>query len=130
MDRLVIEYDSQGKECSAARGVPGRPTGAGRKSLLNGRTLVALSDGNQIVELDRDGDIVWKLACWPANDGGATSNGNTLVNLGVAKKVVEVDPWGVVRWGVAGLQKPHTAQASQQWQCPGAYDSTMPRQPI
>ncbi|HYV38799.1 MAG TPA: PQQ-binding-like beta-propeller repeat protein [Gemmataceae bacterium] len=108
-DKCVVEYDSQGKECWR-RNVPGSPTGVER--LPNGRTLIAMSDGNEIIEMDRAGDVVWKVNV-PGRPTTAQrlANGNILVCLQFGNKVVEIDPKGVVVWQLHNLNNPFTAQA-------------------
>ncbi len=106
---VVVEYDSQGKECWR-KSVPGEPTYVER--LPNSRTLVALPSPGMIVELDRAGTVVWKLSL----AGGPSTaqrldNGNTLISLCDVGKVIEVNRRGKVVWQTTqGLRSPHTVQ--------------------
>ena len=106
--KVVVEYDVAGKECWR-KTVPGPPTGVQR--LINGRTLVALSDADKVVELDQQGKIVWEITL----EGRPTTaqrlaDGRTLVCLQHSGKVVAIDREGHVCWEIGGMKRPHTAE--------------------
>ena len=96
---LVLEYDTQGKECWRQT-VAGEPTGVQR-----------LATPGKVVEIDRTGKTVWEVFL----EGRPTTaqrlaDGNTLVSLQNAGKVVSINRRGDVVWHIAGLSNPHTAE--------------------
>ena len=108
--KLLIEYNPAGKESLRLPGLPGPPSDVRR--LDNGQFLLALSEANKVVEMDRDGRVTWSVDL----EGRPTSvnrldNGNTLVNLQFAKKAVEIDRAGKIVWELPGLNNVLTAQA-------------------
>ncbi len=113
-EKVVFEYDETGKETWRHSDLPGRPTGV--QGLENGNVLVACSDSNHVVEVARDGRVVWDLTI----EGRPTTaqrlpNGHTVINLQrvtqeSAGQVVEVDNEGNIRKLIGGLDMPHTSQ--------------------
>ena len=107
-ERAVVEYDAAGRECWRRDGLPGRPTSVQR--LKNENTLLALSDGQAVVEIALSGEIVWRA---PLTGRPTTAqrlaSGNTLVNLQDAGEVVEIDSEGTVVWRLKKLHSPLTA---------------------
>jgi len=57
-ERQVCEYDGKGQVIRTIK-VPGNPFVAVR--LPNGNTLIACGDGHKLIEVDRDGKVVWRL---------------------------------------------------------------------
>lgn len=107
--KTVFEYDSQGRETWRRINLPGRPTGV--EGLANGNVLIACSESDHVVEVARDGRIVWKFEV----EGRPTTaqrlpNGNTVINLQTAGKIIEVDQQGNRKTLVEGLDRTHTAQ--------------------
>lgn len=107
--KIVCEYDGTGRETWRRINLPGRPTSV--EGLDNGNVLIACSDSNQVVEVARDGRIVWdfKIEGRPTT-AQRLDNGNTVINLQTAGEVVEVDPQGNRTVLVKGLDRSHTAQ--------------------
>jgi HEAT repeat protein len=108
--RYVVEYDASGRERWRKDNLPGGATDV--KSLDSGRILLALPETGEVIEIDRNGQTVWKavLAGRPTT-AQRLENGNTLVNLQNAGEVVELDRQQRIVWRLKGLQKSHTAQA-------------------
>lgn len=105
----VFEYDSRGRETWRRINLPGRPTGV--EGLENGNVLVACSETDRVVEIARNGRIVWEYEV----EGRPTTaqrlpNGNTVINLQTAGKIVEVDQQGNRKTLLEGLDRAHTAQ--------------------
>lgn len=91
--------------------------------LENGRTLVNLTHGNKTVELDQNGNVVWKVGnddfpdLKPFDDpcgGQRLPNGNTVIAsyhaTGTAIKIFEVTPDKRIVWKYAGPQRAHEIQ--------------------
>lgn len=107
--RTVYEYDSRGKETWQRADIPGRPTDV--QGLENGNVLIACSETDRVVEIARNGQIVWTYEV----EGRPTTaqrlpNGNTVINLQTAGKIVEVDQQGNRKTLLEGLDRAHTAQ--------------------
>ncbi len=108
--RVVLEYDDSGKEILRLDKLPGPPSDGRR--LDNGNLLLALAEADKVVEMDRQGKVVWSVALkGRPTTANRLANGNTVVNLQFGKKVVEVDPAGKVVWQLDGLSDALTAQA-------------------
>jgi len=108
--KLLREFNAAGKEILRLSDLPGPPSDVRR--LENGNFLLALSKADKVVEIDRNGHVVWSAAL----EGRPTTinrldNGNFLVNLQFARKVVEIDVAGKVVWELTGLNNALTAQA-------------------
>lgn len=89
--------------------------------LDNGNTLACLTNGNQVVEFDRDGKVVWRVSNddldgRPMDDacgGQRLPNGNTVVTAYHAKvgvKLFEVSPGKEVVWKYEGPNRVHHFQ--------------------
>lgn len=108
--RIVLEYDESGEEILRLDKLPGPPSDGRR--LENGNLLLALAEADQVVEMDRQGKVVWSVSLkGRPTTANRLANGNTMVNLQFGKKVVEVDPAGKVVWQLNGLSDSLTAQA-------------------
>ena len=106
--QAVVEFDARGRECWRRDKLPGNPISVER--LENGNTLVALSDGNRVVEVRRDGELAWDVQI----GGRPTSaqrlpNGRTLIALDSARRIVEVDRSGKEVWQLELSTEPSTA---------------------
>ena len=89
--------------------------------LKNGNTLVCLTNGNKVVEMDRQGKVVWKvsnddLQGNPIDDacgGQRLPNGNTVIAAYHAKvgvKLLEVTPEKEIVWTYEGPHRAHHFQ--------------------
>ena len=89
--------------------------------LDNGNTLVCLTNGNKVVEMDADGKVIWKvsnedLPGSPIDDacgGQRLPNGNTVITSYHAKvgiKLLEVTPEKKIVWTFDGPQRAHHFQ--------------------
>lgn len=89
--------------------------------LENGNTLVCLTNGNKVVEMDSDGNVVWKvsnddLPGNPIDDacgGQRLPNGNTVITAYHAKKgvkLLEVTPQKEIVWTHEGPNRAHHFQ--------------------
>ena len=89
--------------------------------LENGNTLVCLTNGNKVVEMDAEGNVVWKvsnddLPGNPIDDacgGQRLPNGNTVITAYHAKKgvkLLEVTPQKEIVWTYEGPNRAHHFQ--------------------
>jgi hypothetical protein len=89
--------------------------------LDNGNTLVCLTNGNKVVEMDADGNVIWKvsnddLPGNPIDDacgGQRLPNGNTVItsyHARVGVKLLEVTPDKKIVWTYEGPQRAHHFQ--------------------
>jgi hypothetical protein len=89
--------------------------------LENGNTLVCLTNGNKVVEMDADGKVIWKVSNEdlpgnPIDDacgGQRLPNGNTVITSYHAKvgvKLLEVTPEKKIVWTFEGPQRAHHFQ--------------------
>ncbi|MFC7081427.1 hypothetical protein [Halorussus caseinilyticus] len=81
--------------------------------LADGHLLVADSEHDRVVELNRSGEIVWEFGGsatlnWP-RDADRFSNGHTLVTDSYNDRVVEVDENGDIVWAVETGGLPYEA---------------------
>ena len=87
----------------------------------NGNTLVCLTNGNKVVEMDADGNVVWKISNEdlpgnPIDDacgGQRLPNGNTVITAYHAKKgikLLEVTPQKELVWSYDGPHRVHHFQ--------------------
>ncbi len=87
----------------------------------NGNTLVCLTNGNKVVEMDADGKVVWKvtnedLPGNPIDDacgGQRLPNGNTVVtayHAQVGVKLMEITPEKKIVWTYEGPHRVHHFQ--------------------
>jgi hypothetical protein len=107
--RAVVEYDADGQEVWAVRGLPGGPMSARR--LENGNTLVALSDADLVAEYDPQGKMAWsvKVEGRPC-DAWRLPDGTTLVAAHRAGRIVELDAAGEKVWSVEQIEDPQAVQ--------------------
>ena len=79
--------------------------------LLNNHVLFADTGNDRVIEVTRDGQVVWSWSAWDyfspsqsitgrshLNDVDRLKNGNTLVTLRDLNKIVELNPQGDVIW--------------------------------
>jgi hypothetical protein len=89
--------------------------------LDNGNTLVCLTNGNKVVEMDADGKVIWKvsnddLPGNPIDDacgGQRLPNGNTVItsyHARVGVKLLEVTPEKKIVWTYEGPNRAHHFQ--------------------
>jgi hypothetical protein len=79
------------------------------RRLANGNTLMSASTGNKVVEVNRDGDIVWADSSglnYP-NEAYRLANGNTLITDRDNNRVIEVTPQRAIVWSYSNLTGPH-----------------------
>ena len=87
----------------------------------NGNTLVCLTNGNKVVEMDGEGKVIWKVSNEdlpgnPIDDacgGQRLPNGNTVITAYHAKKgikLLEVTPNKEIVWTYEGPQRAHHFQ--------------------
>jgi HEAT repeat protein len=108
-EKTIVEYDDQGKEIWRSEVLPGGPTSIDR--LENGNTLVACTEGAEVVEIGPDKKVVWRVALEGRPvDARRLSDGRTLITLQNASRVIEVDESGKEVWQLAGLGQPFSAQ--------------------
>jgi hypothetical protein len=108
-ERSVVEFDDKGEEVWRVDGLPGGPTSIQR--LDNGNTLIACTEGSQIVEIDPAKKTVWKATIdGRPVDARRLDDGRTLVTLQHAQKVVEIDESGKVGWEISGLGMAFSAE--------------------
>ncbi|MEO1529043.1 MAG: hypothetical protein AAFX06_26790 [Planctomycetota bacterium] len=124
----VKEYTPEGKVVKAfptdmedlgGRGAKNWPFTAIR--FENGNTLVCLTNGNKVVEMDAEGNVIWKvtnddLPGNPIDDacgGQRLPNGNTVITAYHAKKgikLLEVTPEKELVWSYDGPHRVHHFQ--------------------
>jgi hypothetical protein len=108
-EKVIVEYDDQGKEIWRSDVLPGGPTSIDR--LENGNTLVACTEGAEVVEIGTDKKVVWRVALEGRPvDARRLADGRTLITLQNASRVIEVDAGGKEVWQLAGLAQPFSAQ--------------------
>ena len=88
---------------------PLKPFGYG-VSFLNGNTLLACGNRNEVIELDPEGKEVWKYSIPGAWSAEKMANGNVLIASNSQSKVVEVDRDGKIVWEY-GTPNPLNAKA-------------------
>ncbi len=79
------------------------------RRLVNGNTLMSVSNGNRVVEVNRNGDTVWTAAASLAypNEAIRLENGNTLITDRDNNRIVEVSPERSIVWSYRSLSGPH-----------------------
>ena len=108
-ERSLVEYDDTGKEVWRYDGLPGGPTSVER--LENGNTLIACTEGSQVLEIDPAKKIVWKAALEGRPvDARRLEDGRTLVALQNVQKVIEIDASGKTVWEIGGVGMPFSVQ--------------------
>jgi hypothetical protein len=96
-DRILVEYDKDGKERSRRVTLPACPMSV--QELPDGRMLIACREGGKVVEVGRDGSVGWEVSLEGGpSDARRLRNGRTLVALQRGNEVVEVDEKGKVQW--------------------------------
>ncbi len=109
--KRVVEVDKGGAvklvlKLPIAGGDPHHNMRNARK-LANGDYLLCLSADSKVVEVDKEGKIVWSVATEKeAYSAVRLDNGNTVIGCGYAHKVVEVDKAGMVVWSVNETELP------------------------
>eukprot|EP00913_Durusdinium_trenchii_P008771 g8237.t1 len=107
--RSVSEYDAAGKLVWSHSGLPGGPTSVRR--LPNGNTLMACTDSQMVIEVNRRGKTVLSLRIdGRPTDAQRLEDGRTLIVLQNQRRVVEVDREGKVLWKITGLASPFSAR--------------------
>jgi len=81
--------------------------------LADGHLLVADSEGDRVIELDREGEVVWTVGGsgrldWP-RDADRLSDGHTLIADSYNDRIVEVDSRGEIVWAVKTGGLPYDA---------------------
>jgi len=79
------------------------------RRLANGNTLMSSSNGDRVVEVNRDGDTVWTMTSglnYP-NEAYRLANGNTLITDRDNNRVIEVTPQRAIVWSYSNLTGPH-----------------------
>jgi len=79
------------------------------RRLANGNTLMSASNGNKVIEVNRNGDTVWTYSwnlAYP-NEAYRLANGNTLITVRDFSQVIEVTPEGSIVWIYTNLSGPH-----------------------
>jgi hypothetical protein len=95
---LCLRLDATGRELKSFP-VQRTSFGVGIDVLPNGRLLLPLYTGNQVVETDAEGQVVWRVATKLPGSAQRLANGNTLVTSKLAPTVVtELDATGRVVW--------------------------------
>ncbi|MDI6792327.1 MAG: hypothetical protein QME81_05595 [bacterium] len=115
----VVEVNDAGDTVWELTGVlaPGdtEPTGlttiADADRLENGNTLITESSRNKVIEVDKDGRVVWEYSegLYSPEDADRLGNGNTLIVDGKNNRVIEVTMEGEMRWQQTGLGHPRDA---------------------
>jgi len=108
-DRVVIEFNREGREVWRSGVLPGPPMSVRRLDSRN--TLISCSDSGKVIEMSPRGHIVWSITL-PGRpiDARRLESGRTLVTLYQGKRVVEVDRKGAIVWKLEGPSTPSTAQ--------------------
>lgn len=108
-ERTVVEYDDRGEEIWRVGELPGGPTSIQR--LENGNTLIACTEGSQIVEIDPAKKVIWRASIEGRPvDARRLNDGRTLVTLQHAQKVVELDAAGKQVWEISGVGMAFSAE--------------------
>ncbi len=101
----VKEIDSKGKvyweyktSANCATRLPG------------GNTLICDSRESQVIEIDPNGRVVWKVDCMKPYSAQRLANGNTLIAEVGGRGVVEVSPEGKLVWQGPKIEVPLSAQ--------------------
>ncbi len=83
-----------------------------RRSNLNGNLLLALGYKNQVIELNSNGDEVWKFDAMGVWSAEKTANGDVLLACYQENKVKLVSPQKTVSWeyDVPGVLKAHALE--------------------
>jgi hypothetical protein len=79
------------------------------RRLANGNTLMSASGGDRVVEVNRDGDMVWVDSSgldYP-NEAYRLASGKTLITDRDNNRVIEVTPQRAIVWSYTNLDGPH-----------------------
>jgi hypothetical protein len=108
-ERTIVEYDEVGEEVWRVGELPGGPTSIQR--LENGNTLIACTEGGQVVEIDAAKKTIWRasLEGRPV-DARRLEDGHTLVTLQHGQKVIELDAAGKQVWEISGVGMAFSAE--------------------
>jgi outer membrane protein assembly factor BamB len=93
----VVELDAAGKEVRRIL-VGGTTSWGGVEPLPNGHYLVAQCDNNRVVEVNRQGQVLWKCEVQSPALATRLRNGHVLVSSINGHRCVEVDRAGKVVW--------------------------------
>jgi hypothetical protein len=93
----LAEIDKSGKEVRKLQ-VGSLSGWCGVEELANGHFLVAKYGAGQVLEFDRDGNIVWKHTVQTPAWATRLRNGNTLIASAQGHRVIEVDRQGKEVW--------------------------------
>jgi len=108
LDGRALEVDSLGRLVWAylKSDVPFVHTA---RRLANGNTLMSVSGGDRVVEVNRGGDTVWTMASGLAypNEAYRLANGNTFITERNNNRVIEVTPQRAIVWSYTSLAGPH-----------------------
>jgi len=108
LDARALEVDSRGRLVWAyiKSDVPFLHTA---RRLANGNTLMSSSNGDRVVEVNRDGGPVWTMASGLAypNEAYRLADGNTLITDRDNSRVIEVTPQRAIVWSYSNLAGPH-----------------------
>ncbi|MEW5766012.1 MAG: PQQ-binding-like beta-propeller repeat protein [bacterium] len=79
--------------------------------LDDGNTLIAESSRNRVIEVDKEGRVVWEYSkgLYSPEDADRLENGNTLIVDGKNNRVIEVKRGGEMCWQQTGLGHPRDA---------------------
>lgn len=103
----VVEVDSSGKLVRAyiRSDIPWAHTAY---RLANGNTLISATNDSRVLEVDRNGNVVWEMTDldYP-NEARRLANGNTLITDKHDNRVLEVDSACNVVWSYTNLVGPH-----------------------
>jgi hypothetical protein len=80
-----------------------------RRLAVTGNTLMSASYGNKVIEVNRDGDLVWAgpMGLNYPNEAYRLANGNTLITVRDDNRVIEVTPQLFIAWSYSNLAGPH-----------------------
>jgi hypothetical protein len=96
--RQLVRMDMTGKELHTIALPSTFLLGSNVEELANGRFLLSAYNLQKVVEIDRDGKIVWEAAAQSPGGVMRLPNGNTLITSRVQSHVVEVDRTGKQVW--------------------------------
>ncbi|MCA8965984.1 MAG: aryl-sulfate sulfotransferase, partial [Planctomycetes bacterium] len=83
---------------------------SGADRLPNGNVLIADGEGSRVIEVTRDGEVVWEMdRVESAHDADRLPNGNTLITQRTKHQVIEVDRSGKIVFQITDLSSPSDA---------------------
>ena len=113
-NKRVVELDGQDKQREIYRTRDGNPSSV--EVLPNGNFLIAVHRSKQhaVVEVDKDGNVVWeykpKKSAVAARTASRLQNGNTLIAIHSSNSIIEVDKSGTTVWSTENRGSPYSAQ--------------------